>query len=691
MKKLFIFFVIFILMFSTFNITYADSNFNENNVQFQYKYQYRIGDCPLDNNGIPLWISQSSSVVWKNYSNPSSPIPDSTDKTVWIKVQLPDEENLSDEKLSDAALLFQTFDQIFEIYLDKKEIYKFGDFNNIKRNFSPGSPWHIIQLPEDYSGKTLYIRMHALNNKNNGIINNFQIESRGNILLKIVSNDMPTVILTSLFAFVGICSIFFYLYAKVGKSKRSLLYLGLSSIMLGIWLLSQTDIKQVFIYSPIFWSYTSILSLYFLPIFFSLSIKYILEHKYSVILNGITIIVSIFITLSLLMDMLHILALVLTIKYFHMLLALVAIILIYIVLRTLNTKNSVGRIFARSFALFCVLVIIDIIRWHTYVGPNFHFFCQWGMFIFVISMIFILVHQIAVNQEKINSYSKEILLKEEILNEKKKLLEDAIKYDKVKTEFFTNISHELRTPLNIIFSTIQLLELYIKKGDIITQGASLTKHMKVMKQNCYRLLRLVNNLIDITKIDSGYMKANFENFDIVSTVENITLSVADFVKSKDIDLIFDTDTEEKFMNFDCEKIERIILNLLSNAVKFSKPGSCIFVDLQDKGDTVCISVRDTGIGLPREKLESVFERFIQVDQSLTRSHEGSGIGLSLVKSLVEMHKGTINVESELGKGSKFVINVPATLEATIKKKLENSSIQATNVEKVNIEFSDIYY
>ncbi len=156
-------------------------------------------------------------------------------------------------------------------------------------------------------------------------------------------------------------------------------------------------------------------------------------------------------------------------------------------------------------------------------------------------------------------------------------------------------------------------------------------------------------------------------------------------------MIFDTDVEEKTIACDPDKIERIILNLLSNAVKFTKAEGQIAVNIYDRDDKALVTVKDTGIGIPEDKLETIFERFRQVDKSLTRSHEGSGIGLSLVKSLVEMHRGKISVRSELGKGSEFIVELPsAVLTDENSYGKANDFAKRDNHEKVCIEFSDIY-
>lgn len=272
--------------------------------------------------------------------------------------------------------------------------------------------------------------------------------------------------------------------------------------------------------------------------------------------------------------------------------------------------------------------------------------------------------------------------------EKERLLIEAKQYDILKTEFFANLSHELRTPINVILSAIQLLNLYADEGTIDINNKSISKYICTMQQNCYRLLRLVSNIIDITKIDTGYFDLELANYNIVNIVEDITLSVSEYIEQKGITLIFDTEVEEKIMACDSDKIDRIMLNLLSNAVKFTNPGGKIMVNIYDKDTVIIISVKDNGIGIPKGKQKLIFERFHQVDKSLTRSHEGSGIGLSIVKSLVELHGGNIRVKSDYKKGTEFIIELPVRFVKSTGTQYHNTN--EDNIEKINIEFSDIY-
>lgn len=291
-------------------------------------------------------------------------------------------------------------------------------------------------------------------------------------------------------------------------------------------------------------------------------------------------------------------------------------------------------------------------------------------------------------KEKVIDANKKVELLEDNVIKSENKLSEILEYDKLKTEFFANISHELRTPLNVIWSTLQLIE--ILKNNNQLEICMKKDYHGVMKQNCLRLIRLINNLIDITKIDGNYLTLELYNQNIVSVIEDIVMSVVNYAESHEITLVFDTDVEEKIMAFDSDKMERIILNLLSNAIKFTPKGGEIDVTINDLGNYIRISVKDTGVGIPKEELSNIFERFTQVDKSLSRQNEGSGIGLSLVKSLVALHEGNIYVKSEHGFGSEFIIELPARLKEDCKLKTEEYSSDSKYVDRINIEFSDIY-
>jgi signal transduction histidine kinase len=281
----------------------------------------------------------------------------------------------------------------------------------------------------------------------------------------------------------------------------------------------------------------------------------------------------------------------------------------------------------------------------------------------------------------------EKLLAQQILN-KAKIDEEN---EKLKIGFMANISHELRTPVNLIYSALQLEEQYLYSGNAL----GIMKYNTVIKQNCFRLLRIINNLIDATKIDSSFFTPNKKYMNVISLIEDATLSVVPLIESKAMHITFDTDVEEKYMLCDGDLIERIVLNLLSNSVKYGKNNGKIQVSIKDCNDNLVMTFKDDGIGIPKDKKDMLFTRFGQVNKSFSRNAEGSGIGLYLVKHFVEMHEGSIKLESEEGVGTEIVITFPCPsipsanldTEQYIAVDLENNS---NIIHKVNVEFSDIY-
>lgn len=262
--------------------------------------------------------------------------------------------------------------------------------------------------------------------------------------------------------------------------------------------------------------------------------------------------------------------------------------------------------------------------------------------------------------------------------------------EEMRTQFFANISHELKTPLNIIMCTTKLLKACSSDKDEFLKYYN--KYENTITQNSSRMLRLIDNIIDITKFDVGCFKMNFKNCEIVSLVEDITLSIAQYEKINGRNIIFDTNCEVIEICCDADSIERVILNLLSNAVKFTKENGNILVKLEKQTDYIIITVKDDGIGIPKEFRKSVFERFVQVDKSFRRNVEGSGIGLSLVKSIVDLHDGEIYLKDSDEIGAEFVIKLPNILLED--EESQNSSYQiedrsAEIKDKILKEFSDI--
>ncbi|EKQ70982.1 signal transduction histidine kinase [Leptolyngbyaceae cyanobacterium JSC-12] len=224
--------------------------------------------------------------------------------------------------------------------------------------------------------------------------------------------------------------------------------------------------------------------------------------------------------------------------------------------------------------------------------------------------------------------------------------EQLLELDRQKTEFFQNISHEFRTPLTL---TIGPLEAAVAKE----QGLSYEQSVIALR-NSRRLLRLVNQLLDLQRLDAGRMQPSFRPCDLVDFVDQTVASFRPYCDRKGIQLITQL-TPCPPVYLDLEKFDKVLYNLLSNAMKFTPGGGSISVSLEPAGDHCLLKVIDTGIGIRPDQIPYLFERFRQAEGSASRSYEGSGLGLALVKELVELHGGQISVDSTYGEGSTFTI------------------------------------
>lgn len=246
------------------------------------------------------------------------------------------------------------------------------------------------------------------------------------------------------------------------------------------------------------------------------------------------------------------------------------------------------------------------------------------------------------------------------------LLEKEKEIDRMKSRFFANISHEFRTPLTLILGPLDDLISNIEQLDI-------KKKLKVMQRNAGRLLDLVNQLLDLSKIESGKLNLNSSASDIIPVIKGVSMSFHSKAEQKHIDLELNIMPESLVINYDTAKFETILTNLLSNAFKFTPDRGKITIhsmirkedEFNEGRDFLQISVSDSGSGIPENDIDFIFNRFYQSDSNQLLQQEGSGIGLALTKELVELHKGRISAESKVGEGTKFIVTLPIDLDPSV--------------------------
>lgn len=272
----------------------------------------------------------------------------------------------------------------------------------------------------------------------------------------------------------------------------------------------------------------------------------------------------------------------------------------------------------------------------------------WAYSTYALIFVFSLygIRQYEMNRVKLKD---KIKMDEAVLAEKEET-------EKIKSRFFANISHEFRTPLTLILGPAEKINSNTSNNVVKDAGT--------IKRNALRLLQLVNQLLDLSRLESGKYKLEASKGNIATFIKGITLSFESLSESKDITLKLQAERDHIELYFDKEKMIKILSNILSNTFKFTPENGKITVSVREienrnTAGSVEIKIRDTGIGIPQEDIPKLFDRFYQVDSSLKKEHEGTGIGLALTKELVELHHGSIGVESKIGEWTEFILNFPA--------------------------------
>ena len=264
--------------------------------------------------------------------------------------------------------------------------------------------------------------------------------------------------------------------------------------------------------------------------------------------------------------------------------------------------------------------------------------------------------EITTKNKLIEEYKAEVERKNRAVDNLTCLYNETVESARTKAGLFIDITHELKTPLNVIISALQLIEhKNFSEGKDCEKVKNL---LKTIKSNSYSLIRLVNNILDLARSDFRCLEFNPVDCNIVAVTQNIVQSAAPFAEQKDIYINFNSEREEIHADIDIEKYEKIVLNLLSNAIKYTKNGGKVSISISDKNEFVRLSVKDNGPGIPENMHSVIFEKFRQSRENSTNIHEGSGIGLSIVRSFVSLHNGSVRVVSKENTGSEFIVELP---------------------------------
>jgi signal transduction histidine kinase len=328
---------------------------------------------------------------------------------------------------------------------------------------------------------------------------------------------------------------------------------------------------------------------------------------------------------------------------------LVVVILVLCVTISLPLKKTI-LISSLIYSSYIIPIFIrgDINNVPIFVNNNFFIiamvvFSIFGAYIKEINQFneFKARYEIQKSNEELNKVTQEL----EGTNKKLR------KLDEMKMRFFSNVSHELRTPLTLILGPLEQL---LQRGDNIDPAPML----RAMEANAHRLLRQVNTILDFTKADAGKLICHYKNGNMGKILSELVQASLPYSRQKNIEITISGTDQIPDSSMDTEKVETIAANLISNALKFTSEKGKISISAGRDQDSIWFEVQDTGMGIPEEKIEQIFERFLQVEDKHSRNNEGTGLGLAMVRELALLHGGKIDVQSKIGEGSTFRVELP---------------------------------
>ena len=256
------------------------------------------------------------------------------------------------------------------------------------------------------------------------------------------------------------------------------------------------------------------------------------------------------------------------------------------------------------------------------------------------------------------------------------LSRSAMNADRLKSEFVANMSHEIRTPLNSVLALSQLL----RDGVAGSLTADQRKYLEIITVNGQTLLRLIDDILDLSRIESGHLEVDTDDVDLAPQIAEIVEALSPLAMAKDLDVTVKLPDDMPLVRCDVDRVRQILTNLIGNAIKFTDAGT-VRVTADVKASAVAINVTDTGVGIPEAQLGRIFDEFVQVDQSLARRQGGTGLGLAIASRLARLMGGGISASSVLGSGSRFSLTLPRGSRTSEKRNV--SRLSTTSTETVD--------
>ncbi len=624
-------------------------NFNTTNSQAKYEaalnpvskeiikgWQYYWGDIPLDSEEQILSTQNEINVLdWKDFSFPKKLNNTHRGNRLWLRVSLPE------GKWKLPYLYLRGIPNILNTYLNNQPIYQQLSLNSKGQANYQNYQLPIVPLKADFPGKTLLFRVYVNNSTVYlGLFERVAIGSQTALIKRLLHQVIESVLAVFLILIGFIVTIISF----KRQEKKAYLYFGLLAILISLYTLARSE-TIVFVFKNL-WklNYLESAALYLIPVSTCLLFEELFGSGYKSMIRRLWQVNLLYAIFSLLLIATNVISRNDTIYFAQFLLLLsAATILISAIKVSLQGDNN-AKLFMSGFITLTLCSINDILVYQ--LGTNYFWHQKlylWGTFIFMTILGFILERRFYETRRLLQVYTKELESKNTILK----------KLDQLKDEFLANTSHELKTPLNGIIGIAESL-IDGATGQLSKQTIF---NLSLIASSGRRLNHLVNDLLDFSQLKHKEIELNIKPVGLREVTDIVLMLSQPLVKNKPLELINNIEQSLPPIDADENRLQQILYNLVGNAIKFTESG-IIQVSARVVDQEIEVSVSDTGIGIPADKLEQIFESFEQANGSISREYGGTGLGLAITKQLVQLHGGNIRAESKVGNGARLSFTLP---------------------------------
>jgi two-component system, sensor histidine kinase ChiS len=605
-------------------------------VELTQGWQYHWGDFPLDDAGIPIGTKELiSDSQWKSFRFPEKLEKPPREKILWLRVPLPQGQWKS------PSIYLRSVPYILGVYLQNRLLYTEYSLTASGEAQLENYQWPIVSLNPGFPGQFLFFRVYGGTSSSIyiGLFDRVTVGSQVDLIKRLLQQEFDS-ILGVFFALLGLIAIFL---AISRQEKQSYLSFGILAILIGLYTIARSDLITLFIKNTLFLDYTHYISFYLMPVSACLFFEGMFGTDYKKIIQRLWQIHLAYAVVAFPLVIAQIVSWSSTVLPVQILLLLSSLILLLIAVKVSRKGSWDAKVFTVGFIGLTLCMVHDVL---IYIFEPLYWYYKlypWGTLIFILCLGFILEQRFNEARKRLQAYAIEL--------EKKNITLQKI--NQLKDEFLANTSHELKTPLNGIIGIAESL-IDGATGKLSPQTLF---NLSLIVSSGKRLSQLVNDLLDFSRLKHKNLELQIKPVG-VREITNVVLMLSQaLIGKKQLQLINNINPELPPVDADENRLQQILYNLVGNAIKFT-PSGTVNVSAAAVNHELEITVTDTGIGIPADKLDRIFESFEQADGSIAREYGGVGLGLAVTKQLVQLHGGKIWVESTVGVGSRFTFTLP---------------------------------